>query len=213
MERKFINFDLAVKAVDGDAAGNQIEGYGSVFGNVDRVGDVAIPGAFAKSLALKTPKMLFQHNPNEIIGRWTGIEEDEKGLKVTGEFANTPRGNEVKELVRIGAIDGLSIGYKTIDAEYNTQGHYLLKEIDLWEISVVTFPCNEEAVIDAIKAAEMTKREVEAKLRDAGFSKTVAQALLTGGYDAIQTKRDSKSDEGRQEVLAALKSVFSNSTK
>ncbi|WP_347140812.1 HK97 family phage prohead protease [Paracoccus sp. SSK6] len=190
MEKKF--FQLELKAV-GD--GNTIEGYGSVFGNEDKIGDVVLPGAFRESIATKMPKMLWQHSPDKVIGKWDEVVEDASGLRVKGSFANTPKAQEVAELVRIGAIDGLSIGYRTIESDYNADGVRLLRKLDLWEISVVTFPCNEAATIDAVKAAELSKKEVEQILRDAGFSKSVAMKLISGGYDALSGQRDADADK------------------
>lgn len=166
-------------------------GYGSVFGNIDRGGDIVAKGAFTDSLASgRKPKMLFQHDPSDVIGVWTEATEDEKGLRVVGKLANTPKGNEVKELIKIGAIEGLSIGYRVIESDVdNESGARIIKQAELFEISVVSFPMNESAVIDQIKAASMTKREIEKKLRDAGFSKSVAATLLKGGFEAISNSQ------------------------
>ena len=184
MEKKF--FDIEIKATD--EASRTFEGYGSVFNNVDRGGDIVAPTAFAKSIASKKPVMLFQHDPNKVIGVWDEISTDEHGLKMKGRFVDTALGNEVYTLVKEKAVSGLSVGYRTTDYEYNADGHRLLKEVDLWEVSVVTFPMNVEATIDAVKAAGMSKKEVEETLRDAGFSRSVAKALIAGGYDAISPR-------------------------
>ncbi|MGR3749582.1 HK97 family phage prohead protease [Paracoccus sp. (in: a-proteobacteria)] len=208
MEKKFLNLEIKAEGENS----NKITGYGSVFGHVDQGDDVVVQGAFAKSLASgRKPKMLFNHNHNEVIGTWTSVVEDEKGLRVEGVLANTPRGQEVKELIKIKAIEGLSIAYRLRDYEYNAAGHRLLKELSLAEVSVVTFPMLEVAQIDAVKAATLSKREMEHVLRDAGMTKSVAQALLSGGYDALQSKRDADdvAKKEMEEIAALLKARFS----
>lgn len=185
---EFKNFE--VKNLTG-SDDNTISGYGAFYNNVDSYGDIILPGAF-KSVSENTRsiKMLFNHSPDKVIGVWNTFTEDENGLRITGKFADTPRAQEVRELVKAGAIDSMSIGYKTIDSEYNTAGNRLLKSLELWEVSIVTFPANPLAVIDAVKAAAMTKRDIEEKLRDAGFSSSVAKKLISGGFAAISPQRD-----------------------
>lgn len=123
-----------------------IKGYGSVFNNPDLCGDVVMPGAFDESLRNRKPVMLSQHDSTKVIGVWTKLESDDHGLYVEGQLANTPLGNEIKELIRIGAIESLSIGYRTVTAE-NREPHRHIVKADLWEVSVVTFPMNREALI------------------------------------------------------------------
>lgn len=205
MERKFVQCD--VKA----AGDRKISGYGAVFGNVDRGGDVVMPGAFAKSIASgRKVRMLWQHRPDEVIGLWVKVSEDENGLLVEGELADTPKGNEVHALLKQGALDGLSIGYRTVDVEWSGESR-LIKEAELWEVSIVTFPMNEMARVDAVKAAEMSRRDVEERLtQDAGFSRTVARKLMDGGYEALGNKQDAGSDDERE--LIRLLKTWSNKT-
>lgn len=197
---QYKHFQFEVKA---DGENRTISGRGSVFGNVDRGGDVVQAGAFSESIASgRKVAMLFQHDSSEVIGKWTTIRQDADGLYVEGQLADTPRGKEVYELLKMGALDGLSIGYRTVEWKWNEEVR-IIEKAELWEVSVVTFPMNEEARIDAVKAAEMTEREMERKLtRDAGFSRSVAQALLAGGYDAVKGTRDA-ADE-LEELRAAL---------
>jgi len=200
MDRKQIRFD--VKA-DGET--RTISGRGSVFGNVDNGGDVVLPGAFAKSIASgRKVAMLWQHDTREVIGVWTKVTEDADGLNVEGVLADTPRGNEAYALLKMGALDGLSIGYRTKDSEWREDVR-AIKEADLWEVSIVTFPMNEEARVDAVKAATLTEREMERKLtRDAGFSRSVALALMSGGFDAVKGMRDAAMDSEDLNALRAL---------
>lgn len=187
-----------------------IEGYGAIFGNVDNGGDVLLPGAFAQSLKSgRKVKMLREHCPDDVIGVWDEVTEETGGLRVKGRILMTiSDGKDAFELVKAGAIEGLSIGYRTVESEYNNAGNRLLKAVDLWEVSLVTFPMNELARVDAVKAAGMTEREFERALtRDAGLSRSVAQRLMAGGYDAVKAMRDSGA--GLDELAALLRARFS----
>ena len=205
MERKSFN-DFEFKALDD---GKTIEGYGAVFGNVDSHGDIILPGAFKNNK--RNPKMLWQHRFDEPIGIWTAVIEDQKGLRVTGTFANTQKANEALELIKLGAVSGLSIGYRTIKSEDSLNGERLLHEVDLYEISIVTLGSNELATIDAVKAAAMTKRDIEEKLRDAGFSANVAKKLISGGFEALSPQRDAEELE-LEEVKKLLQERINIST-
>ena len=168
-----------------------IEGYGSVFDVVDHGGDIIAPGAFRQSLASgRKVKMLFQHDPSAVIGTWKSMEEDAKGLRVNGKILTTVKaGAEAYEYVKAGAIDGLSIGYRTVRS-MDRNGKRVILQADLWEVSLVTFPMNEMARIDAVKAAEMEREELERLLTlRAGLSRSVARKLLATGYDGIKGMR------------------------
>ncbi len=143
-----------------------IEGYASLFGVVDSGGDIVMPGAFARSLArrgAKGVKMLWQHNAAEPIGVWTSLTEDVKGLKVVGRLdLSVARAREALSLIRGGAVDGLSIGFRAVRvATDKSSGFRRLSEIDLWEISVVTFPMQTLARIDAVKRAPARMTDAE----------------------------------------------------
>jgi len=178
------------------------EGYGAVFGNVDAYGDVIEPGAFAAYLSdvqsgkQQWPAMLLQHGGYGMtaedmtpIGIWTSLAEDGKGLKVVGKLVDTPRGREVYALLKMTprpAIDGLSIGYIAKEWEPRSkpdEPRRRLKRIDLVEISPVTFPANGKARVDSVKSG-LGARDAEKALRDAGFSRTEAKAILAEGYKA-----------------------------
>ena len=127
-----------------DAEG-RFAGYASVFGEVDDGGDIVMPGAFRKSLSLRGKhriKMLFQHDPKDPVGTWDRIAEDGFGLWVEGRLVGeVPRAEALRRLIAKGAVDGLSIGFRTIKATRDgPRDHRKLWEIDLWEISIVTFP-------------------------------------------------------------------------
>jgi HK97 family phage prohead protease len=132
-------------------------GYASLFNQKDAAGDIVMPGAFAESLKRRGAqgiRMLFQHNPAEPVGAWIDIEEDAKGLYVRGRLnPQVQRGRELAALLIEHGLDGLSIGFKTVAASRDRlTGARRLHRIDLWEISLVTFPMLEGARVTAIKS-------------------------------------------------------------
>lgn len=134
-----------------------IEGHASVFDLADLGGDVVRRGAFAARLRAR-PRipMLFQHDPAEPVGVWTEIREDARGLYVRGEIlAAGPRGRTVAGLVARGAVDGLSIGFRTRrSAPRRPRGRDLF-DIDLWEVSIVTFPMLPQARLNLVRRPAM----------------------------------------------------------
>ena len=126
--------------------GAVIEGYASRFGLPDQGGDIVAKGAFGASLARLAAKgdkvrMLWQHDPTKPIGVWDEIREDDKGLWVKGRLLpEIAQAREAAALIAAGAIDGLSIGYRTLRAERDGKGRRRLVELELWEVSLVTFP-------------------------------------------------------------------------
>jgi HK97 family phage prohead protease len=147
LETKFCSFDGAAALKDGA----EIAGYASLFGAADQRGDVVQPGAYGASLqrlaaARSGVKMLWQHDPTRPIGVWDEVREDAKGLHVRGRLLlEVQAAREAQVLLKAGAIDGLSIGYRTLRAEKGASGQRLLHEIELWEVSLVTFPMLPEA--------------------------------------------------------------------
>ncbi len=134
-----------------------IEGYASVFNAPDMNGDIVAPGAFSNALIqhpVSRIKMLYQHAAETPIGRWTAAEEDEKGLYVSGEILlNSERAREVYALLSGGAIDGLSIGYRTVRAQKDGRSERRrIVEAELWEVSVVTFPMADGARVSHLGA-------------------------------------------------------------
>lgn len=178
-EMKFQSFNFK-----GAETGGTFSGYASVFGEVDDGGDVIEAGAFSKSLPARTPKLLFQHDSSELIGKWLEVKEDDKGLFVKGQiFETIQRGREVLSLVRNGVLDGLSIGYKTVKAAAdNARNVRRLIEVELFEISLVTFPMLDAARIDQVKNWDI--RTVERVLCDAGLSRRKAKTVASSGWKA-----------------------------
>jgi HK97 family phage prohead protease len=134
----------------------EIEGYASLFWTRDLNDDVTAAGAFAGSLARSGAggvKMLFQHESAEPVGVWDEIAEDSRGLFVRGRILTvTPQGRLVAALVKAGALDGFSIGFRTVKARPDESGRLrVLTEVELWEVSVVTFPMLPQARIETVK--------------------------------------------------------------
>ena len=192
-ERKFAGLALDAIATDGT-----FSGYASLFGAVDLAKDVVEPGAFARSLASRGTagiRMLFQHDPAEPIGSWSEIREDARGLFVRGRLAtDVARAREVLSLMRGGALDGLSIGFRSVRASRDPRtGIRRIREADLWEISVVTFPMLPGARVDTVKARRHlpTIREFEAWLtRDAGLTRGEAKAVIADGFAGLLRERE-----------------------
>ncbi len=142
LETKFAPVTITEQSATGE-----IQGYAAIFGDADRGGDVIERGAFSACLARRAAsvKLLWQHDPAQPIGVWDSIIEDEQGLRVKGRLLSTvQRGAEAAALLNAGALDGLSIGYRAVKADRRGP-HRHLTEIDLWEISLVTFPMNANA--------------------------------------------------------------------
>ncbi|MEJ6398035.1 HK97 family phage prohead protease [Yoonia sp. 208BN28-4] len=138
LEHKFCRIGADVKVKDG----TEISGYASLFGKTDQGGDVVGSGAYATSLGKKhSIKMLWQHDPTQPIGVWDEVREDATGLWVKGRIlTDVAKGREAAALIEAGAIDGLSIGYRTVKSHKGTGGQRHLDELELWEVSLVTFP-------------------------------------------------------------------------
>lgn len=181
-----IDFPCDLKA-SSDAG--TFEGYGSVFNITDRGGDIVVPGAFAETLAEqkkagRLPALLWQHNQREPIGVYTEMEEDSIGLRVKGQLAmKTVRGAEAYELMKMGALTGLSIGYRVRDDSFDrVTGVRTIKKANLIEVSPVTFPMNDASRISAVKTIEelASLSDIERHLRDAcGMSKSESTALVS----------------------------------
>lgn len=181
------------------------EGYASVFGVVDQGMDVVERGAFRKSLGSRKVKMLWQHDMSQPIGVWDEIYEDERGLFVRGRLLKeVDKGREAMALLRAGAIDSMSIGYRTMEAIPEGDGRVRkLMEVDLFEISLVTFPMLPDAKVTNVKSIT-TERDFERFLRDAGYSRKEAVALTLHGFKALQRQRDAGDEEAVTEGVDAL---------
>lgn len=214
-------FELKFQAETG-----QFEGYASVFETVDTANDRVAPGAFRRSLdehrrQNRLPPLLWQHDAAQPIGAWREVYEDGHGLYVRGDlFVNDiPRAREAYKLMQEKVVNGLSIGYRVRQSHRDQKaGIRVLTDVDLLEISMVTFPANDSARILRVKSALATgqlpsEREVEAFLRDAGFSRKQAKGLLADGYKSLfvtegggrdaRAAPEATSDAGALAALAA----------
>lgn len=155
LEHKFHRPEAGLSLAVLDGGTRVVSGYASLFGVRDQGGDVVQKGAYRASLERKAGKherikMLWQHDPGQPIGIWEEVHEDARGLWVKGRLlTEVERGREAAALLEVGAIDGLSIGYRTVRAERDARGQRVLHEIDLWEVSLVTFPMLPEARVAA----------------------------------------------------------------
>jgi hypothetical protein len=145
-----------------DADGT-VEGYASLFGEIDQARDMLMRGAFATTLAQRPVQripMLFQHDPAEPVGVWLELREDDRGLYARGRLIpEVARGRELLSLLRAGAVDGLSIGFRTVKGNIDPKTRVRrLVAVDLWEISIVTFPLLAGARVRAVKQAASSSR-------------------------------------------------------
>jgi HK97 family phage prohead protease len=221
-EVKFTALNLKGVDVDGSFCG-----YASLFHREDLAGDVVVPGAFNESIKQRGVggiKLLFQHDANQPIGVWTVLREDARGLYVEGRLMpEVTKAREVHALMRAGALDGLSIGFRTVKGRRDrASGLRRLEKIDLWEISVVTFPLLPEARVQAMKSSPFggalpTEREFERWLtRDAGLKRSEARALMGAGFKGLKALRDAGGHDSEETVLAgrirAAASSLNNNT-
>lgn len=199
------------------------EGMASLFGVIDSMDDVVERGAFSKTLKAhreknRMPALLWQHDAREPIGVFREIFENDAGLVVKGELFidDIPRARQAHKLMKENALSGLSIGFRLIDSEIDPkQGVRRIKEVDLFEVSLVTFPALDSARVANVKAALRkldgddipTEREFEAFLRDAGLSKKQSKAFLALGYAGL-TQRDADDGETLVTALQHLVSVI-----
>lgn len=199
----------------------EFKGYGSVFGEMDTYRDIIVKGAFKKSLkALKASKRplpaLWQHKYDEPIGLYPVVEEDEKGLYVEGRLLihDVARAREAHALMKAGIVSGLSIGYYVMDDSWNEKERIrTLKEVDLVEVSPVTFPANDSARVGAVKmklahGAYPSLPEFEGILREAGFSKSQATVIANRGLKHLLDRGEPEPDGTELgDFVASLKSI------
>lgn len=201
-------FKFEVKAL---SEKGEFEGFASTFGNIDRADDIIAKGAFTESLAMKPAtkiKMLWQHDPNYPIGQFTEMYETEKGLYVKGVLFidDIPEAKKAYRLAKgvngIPAIDGMSIGFDIPQdgSKYDENGLRVIKKIDLWEISLVTFACNPLAEVTGVKNMDIkdfkSLRNFEDALRDSGHSKKEAQEFISGLKDLLRDSGEIIEDDG-----------------
>ena len=193
---------LQFKADDVDQKERIFKGYASTY-DLDSGGDIIVKGAFAKSLEANKVKVLWQHKTDVPIGKPLLMREDEKGLYVEAKISQTTAGNDAMTLLMDGVIDSMSIGYITKESEFRNDGVRLLKEVDLFEFSLVSYPMNDKAVITQVKN-QFDVRELENILREAGYSNSQAKKMATAGIKSLREVGD------EQKALAELHAAISN---
>lgn len=208
---------LKIKSVDDKG---KFTGYGSVYGVEDSYGDVVVKGAFKNSLEEwiskgRLPAMLWQHRADEPIGIYEKMIEDDDGLYVEGQLLidDDPLAKRAYGHLKAGSLSGLSIGYNLPKdgLEYDKEKDiFILSEIDLWEVSLVTFPANDAARVQDIKRACQAggipeKNSVERLLRDAGFSRQQAKAFIAKGYSGIGQREAGNSVEDIKTLIETLR--------
>jgi HK97 family phage prohead protease len=226
MERATLDYGLKLKAVD--TAGT-FEGHASVFGNVDDGGDIVMPGAFVASLVKHrqqgtAPLLLWQHDPDYPIGTLDDLAEDAKGLYVKGSLLKgVQRAEEAHILLKAGAIRGMSFAYDPIDVELDGNARRL-KTLDLYEVSIVSFPMNRRARVENVKAQQQWGRleafakslrdgeppaikDFEGILRDAGVPKSMAVQIASAGYANVFRSESGNDQEAKAAIGAAEKAV------
>ena len=171
-----------------------IEGYASLFGEVDQARDMVMPGAFAQTLkarGLRKIPMLFQHDPSEPVGVWLDLAEDWRGLKARGRLIpDVMRARELLSLLKAGAVDGLSIGYRTVRGQIDPKSRVRrLYQVDLWEISIVTFPLLSGARVSAVKQAAQNCRGCAKRPRRSGVAFWRAKTSAHRAHRACRWRR------------------------
>ncbi len=212
--REIRSYALQIKATGDDG---MVEGYGSVFDVIDSYADIISKGAFVKSIdshkaAGTMPAMLWQHDSSVPIGVWTEMSEDKNGLVLRGKLAmDTVKGKEAHALLKMGALNGLSIGFMSKQWAYDQETDIrILTEIDLWECSIVTFPANAKACVTNVKSTDeiTTLKDAERVLRDSGFSKQDALAFVSR-VKTLSSRSDSDDMGELKSALIKLKSTIS----
>lgn len=205
-----ISAPLELKGVDDTGV---FEGYGSIFGNMDSDRDIVAPGAFASSLAskpLNKVKLLWQHDRRQPIGVYDEIREDGKGLFVKGRLLlEVQKAKEAYALLKAGALDSLSIGFRTLEDSWDRENEVrTIIKTNLMEISLVTFPANENATIHGVKAEDRftSIKDLEIALRDElGFSHRESRKAAPNLWRVISV-RDER-EENSEEISKALQEL------
>jgi uncharacterized protein len=194
-----------------------VEGYITTFGNKDVVDDIISKGAFGKSFKTNKVKFLYQHDWKEVIGIFEELKEDDYGIYAKAVFANTPRGQEAYELLKMGALDSFSIGFRINKFKYEQDGSRVIEKASLMEASLVTFPANEMAQVTAVKGlsedGRIEKRDFEEMLKHFGFSQKEACIIVSKSYADLEShwdngcgaeEKDNQSDFDLKQIVSLM---------
>jgi HK97 family phage prohead protease len=199
LETKTVPFQITDLKAEGDEW--LVSGLAAAFGNLDHTNDVIMRGAFDATLSSnRKRRFLWQHDIYEPIGVEQSLKVEDRGLLGTWKISQTARGRDAYELLKDGAVDSFSIGYRAEDFEYDDSGVRLLKQIELFEVSLVSVPANDLAIVTAVKA-------------DVPFDalmQRVSEALSTGVAEAkaLHTRRAQDGRELSERHLDALKALL-----
>ena len=201
MKNMSVTFDI--KSYHDEEGERKFSGYANTFDHKDRAGDITQKGAFTKSIKQHIangtkPLMLMHHDHARPVGVWEKLVEDAKGLYVEGRLTKGVRdAEEAYALLKDGALNSMSIGYKVINDEYDMQKRAnLLHEVELFEISLVSIPANAQSTVMSVKSDEtVDARALEKHLRDAGLSRREAKAILSKGLSGLSSQRDAEEKE------------------
>jgi HK97 family phage prohead protease len=220
IEKEIKSFPFEVKATTEENNIFTFEGYASTFNNVDHGDDIVIRGAFSNSLTKNSQvPILWQHQMSEVIGVSVQLYEDDKGLFIKGNLPkdDTLVSGRIIPQMRVGSIKEMSIGFFTKNYDRAKDGIRLLKEIDLFEVSLVTKAMNSQALVTGFKSFE-TLRDIEQTLKDNGFSNTEAKTLISK-IKEFSSQRDASEDNQRdadatkQKIITDLNNFINNSKK
>ena len=218
MQYKTISFD--VKEISIDLNSRRISGYGAIYGNKDKAGDILIKGCCAKSIQERGPQSsandkiihLWMHNMHEPVGKIVTLEEHDKGLYFEADIDKIDLGDRELTQLESGTLNQFSIGYSYVwdKVEYDKeQDAYIVKEIILYEISVVSIGCNGETYYTGLKSAEdINEKEIELQqdietcLKDINVNKRVEILGLFSRFKALSMIKPA---EDMKEHLKSLK--------
>lgn len=216
MPFKYFSFKVDAESV---TEAGEFSGYASTFGNKDQGGDIVMPGAFDAWLSVwnqagEPLPLLWQHDGRDVRGVLQTLTPDAKGLFTKGQVnMKTEAGRDARELLLQKAISGLSIGYDIYPGgiQYDPkQDAYLLTQIELWEVSLATFPMNRSARIETVKSVltrggEPTLRDIERALREIGYSGKQAKVIAKTASETLgvpdDTRRDGEFDEAMETLI------------
>ena len=219
-EKEIKSFPFEVKATAEENNIFTFEGYASTFNNIDHGDDIVIRGAFSNSLARDSQvPILWQHQMSEVIGISVQLYEDDKGLFIKGNLPkdDTLVSGRIIPQMKVGSIKEMSIGFFTKNYDIAKNGIRLLKEIDLFEVSLVTKAMNSQALVSGFKSFE-TLRDIEQTLKDSGFSNSEAKTLISK-IKEFSSKRDASQDNQRdadatkQKIITDLNNFINNLKK
>jgi len=220
IEKEIKSFPFEVKATAEENNIFTFEGYASTFNNIDHGDDVVIRGAFSNSLAKNSQvPILWQHQMSEVIGVSVQLYEDDKGLFIKGNLPkdDTLVSGRIIPQMKVGSIKEMSIGFFTKNYDMAKDGIRLLKEIDLFEVSLVTKAMNSRALVTGFKSFE-TLRDIEQTLKDSGFSNNEAKTLISK-IKEFSSQRDASQDNQRdadatkQKIITDLNNFINNLKK